>query len=137
LGEGAGLEEGFDSAQEYGQAIGLGHDSGNTEGGGELLAKNVAKHGVNDNGDIGHPAPEHRGSLNAIHVGHGKIEDDEIRLEGMRFFDRFRAIRGFAANLKRRLRLKKSANRVPYGNFVFDDENAFGHGGKRTIARER
>jgi hypothetical protein len=67
-------------------------------------------------------------------VGHGKIKDDEIRLKGARFFDGFDAIGSFAANLKTRLVLQENANRIPYGNFIFDDEDAFGHMGKWNIA---
>ena len=132
LDERGGFEQSFDAGEENGQAIGLGDDSGDAERGRKLLAENIAEHGVHNDGGIGNSISEERGSLDAVHVGHGKIHDDEIGLKRVCFFDGFDTIDGFAANLKLGLVLKESANSIPYRDFVFDDKDAFGHKANAT-----
>jgi hypothetical protein len=135
LDQGSGFEEGFDAGQECGQAVGLGDDGSNAKRGGKLLAENVAEHGVDDEWGAGQSGAEQRGSLDTIHVGHGKIQDDEIGLKGAGFFDRFGAIGGFAANLEAGIVLEEHTNGIAYGDFVLDDEDAFGHETRGNIAR--
>jgi hypothetical protein len=127
LDHSGGFQEGVDTREQHGQTIGLGDYGGNAERGRKLFAEDVSKHGVHDDWGVGHPASEERGSLNAIHVGHRKIEDDEVGLKGGCFFNGFGAVGSFAADFKTRLVVEENANRIPNGNFVFDDEDAFGH----------
>jgi len=51
------------------------------------------------------------------------------------FFNGFGAIYGLAAHIKRGMMFQKGAKRVAHRDFVFDDEDAFGHRAKRNIAR--
>ena len=127
LDQSGGFEQSFDAGEKNGQAIGLGDDSGDAEGGGELLAENITEHGVHNDGGVGQPAAEERGSLDAVHVGYGKIQDDEIGPKRVCFFDGFDTVDGLSANFELGMVLKEGANRIPDGSFVFDDEDAFGH----------
>jgi len=52
-----------------------------------------------------------------------------------RFLQGFDTVDSFAADLKARMMLEEGANRGPYGDFVFDNEDAFGHGPRGTIAQ--
>jgi hypothetical protein len=132
LDQGGGFEQSFDAGEENSQAIGLGNDGGDAERGGEVLAENVAEHGVHNDRGNGHPASDERGGLDAVHVGHGEIQDDEIGLESPSFFDCLDTVDGLAANFKTRLVLQENANSISNGDFVFDDEDAFGHEIGRT-----
>ncbi len=93
----------------------------------ERFAENVAEHCIDDDGGERQPRAEQGGSFDAVHMWHGKIEDDEVGLKGGCFIDGFDTIGSFAANFKRGMVLEKNAHRVADGNFVFDDENTFGH----------
>jgi hypothetical protein len=135
LDQRGGCEKGFDAGEESGETVRLGDDSGDPEGGGEGLAENVAEHGVNDDGNKRQPDAEQRGGLDAIHVRHGEIEDDEIGLKGGGFIDSFGTVCSFAADFEGRIVLEKNAHRITNGDFIFDDENAFGHKATRNIAR--
>jgi hypothetical protein len=127
LDQGGGFEQRFDAGEENGQTIGLGDDGGDAERGRELLAKHVTEHGVHNDRSIGDPASEERGSLDAVHVRHREIEDDEVGPKGVCFFDGLDAVDGLSANFELGIVLQKGANRIPHGDFVFDDEDAFGH----------
>jgi hypothetical protein len=135
LDHSGGFQEGVDAREQHGETIGLGDNGGNAERGGKPFAKDVSEHGVNDDWGVGRPASQQRGSLDAIHLGHGEIEDDEVGLKGACFFNCFDAVSSFAADFKTRLVVEKNANRIPYGNFVFDDEDALGHEGGNIARR--
>jgi hypothetical protein len=68
-------------------------------------------------------------------VRHGEIQDDEVGLKGAGLFHGFHTVDGLAANFKSRIVLQESANGIPYGGFVFDDEDAFGHWARENIAQ--
>ena len=123
----SGGEKGFDAGEEDVEAVGLGDDSGDTKGRSERFTQDVAEHRINDDRDERQPGAEQRSGFNAVHVRHGEIEDDEVGLKGDCFIDGFDTIRSFTANFKRGMVLQKNAHRISNGNFVFNNENAFGH----------
>lgn len=136
LDQGWGFEKGFDASEQPGEAVGLGDDGGYAQSGGERLAENVLEHRINDHGNDGHSGPKQRSDLDAVHLRHGEIQDNEVGTESNRFFQGFDSVDGFAADFKGRMVLEESADGGPYGNFVFDNEDAFGHQTKGTIARD-
>lgn len=128
LDDGGRIEEGFDAGEEGGQAVGLGDNGSDAEGGREGFTEDVIKHGVKDDRGCGHSGVEQGGGLDAVHGGHGEIENDEVGAEGASLVEGFGAVDGFAADLEVGLKIEKSAEGMSYGGFVFDDEDAFRHG---------
>jgi len=131
-----GCEKRFDAGEKRGETVRLRDDSGNAERGGEGLAKDIAKHRVNDDGNKRQPGAEQRSGFDAIHVGHGEIQDDEIWLKVGGFIHGFDTVCSFAADFEGRIVLEKNAHRIANGDFVFDDEDAFGHKVARKITRQ-
>ena len=127
LNQRGGFEEGVDVREEGCKAIGFGDDGGDTESRGELFSENIAEHGVDNYRSVGRSRAQEGGSLDAIHMRHGKIEDDEVGAKRGGFVDSFGAVRCFATNLIARMELEENANGVANGDFVLDDEDALGH----------
>jgi len=127
LGEHRRCEQAFDVSEEGDQSIRFGNNGGNAESGGELLAQDVAKHRVHNQGSVWQLTAKERGGLDAIHVRHGKVKDNEIRVKGSGFVDGFGAVRSLATDFIRGAIFEEDTNRIAYGNFVLDDEDAFGH----------
>ena len=117
----------MDASEKDGEAVGLGDDRSDTQRGRERFAEYVAEHRIDDDGDERQPGAKHGGSFDAVHVGHGEIEDYEIGLKSDSFIDGFDTVGSFAANFKWGMVLEKNSHRIANGNLVFDDENAFGH----------
>ena len=117
----------MDASEKDGKAVGLGDDRRDTEGGRERFAENVAEHRIYHDGDERQPGAKQGGRFDAVHVGHGEIEENDVGLKSDGFINGFDTVGGFAAHFKWGVVLQKNAHRVADGNFVFDDENAFGH----------
>jgi hypothetical protein len=117
----------LDASEKNGEAVGLGDDRSDTQGGRERFAEHVAEHRVHDDGNERQPGAKQGGSFDTVHVGHGEIEDYEVGLKSESFINGFDTIGSFAANFKRGMVLEENAHRAADGNFVFDDENALGH----------
>ena len=117
----------MDASEKDGEAVGLGDDRSDTQGGRERFAEYVAEHRIDDDGDERQAGAKQGGSFYTVHVRHGKIKDYEIGLKSDSLIDGFDTVSGFAANFKWGMVLEKNSHRIANGNLVFDDENAFGH----------
>ena len=102
----------MDASEKDGEAVGLGDDRSDTQGGRERFAEYVAEHRIDDDGDERQPGAKQGGSFDAVHMWHGKIEDDEVGLKGGCFIDGFDTVGGFAAHFKWGVVLQKNAHRV-------------------------
>src|ERR1700737_1839275 len=82
-------------------------------------------HSEKDDGSSGQHASENRGGLEAVHHGHGDIEQDDIRLKTPGFFDGFHTVGGFITNVKVRALAKKHLEGRSDGAFVVSNEYLF------------
>ena len=65
-----------------------------------------------------------RQSFQSRHVGHGEIEEQDVRLELAHQLDGLRAVRGFADDAEARLHLQQLAQPVAEDGMVVGDEDA-------------
>jgi len=115
-----------DVVRTLAEAIGLGDDRFYAECSRQRFPEDVFQHGVNDDGNARRIGPEKRGSLDPVHSRHGEIQGNEVGMDGGGFFESFRAVGSFAANLVAMM-LEKRANGAANGGFVFYDKNALCH----------
>jgi len=100
LDQRGGCEERFDASEKNGEAVGLGDDRRDTEADASDLPRTSPNIVYTT---MGREATwsEARRPLDAVHVGHGEIEDNDVGLKSDRFVDGFDTISSFAANFKR------------------------------------
>jgi hypothetical protein len=77
--------------------------------------------------NFGHQLFQVRRCLNAVHARHGKIENDQIRLEFFRLLDSFVTILSFAAYLQVALRFQQALQTLSKRGAVVDDKNPLRH----------
>ena len=76
-------------------------------------------------GHSGHEPSKFAGGFETGHHGHGLVEKNQIGVEPFCLIDTVAAIFRLTANFPIGLLLDKTAQTVPYGGTVVDDENAW------------
>jgi hypothetical protein len=65
--------------------------------------------GEQEKRDRGHHVFESGGGFQAVHLGHGEIENDQVGRELLGFLDGVNAVNGLAANSELAMRVEKTA----------------------------
>ena len=71
--------------------------------------------------------PENRRRFEPAHSRHGRIENNQIRMQIPSLFNGIHAIRSLAANMEFGLRIEIGMYKLPYDGAVVDNEDTFWH----------
>jgi hypothetical protein len=101
------------------------------------VAGEVERFEVGDDEDfgLGSVAADEFGGGEAVHGGHGDIEEDYVGLKLGGFFNGVAAVFGFAADFPFRVKREEHFEAGAYGEAVVCDQDAdFGHGFVRSVS---
>lgn len=90
-----------------------------------LAADGRRVHGEHKDGNLGQERFNGCGRLQAIHLRHGKVQDDKVRLELRGLSDGLAAGHSIAADFPSGVRFKHAADSAQHGLVIVGNEDAF------------
>ena len=97
--EGLMMGEGVDGAEDYFAAFAFCDVAAGAGGLGDIDEVGAIVHGEEQDGSAGGDLGDFTGGGEAVHHGHGDVEDDDVRVQSLRLLNGFAAIGGFSADL--------------------------------------
>jgi hypothetical protein len=116
------VQDGVGLGEDFFWGFGFGEDESDAGALGLVGDDGGRVHGEKDDGGVGEDDAQLGCSFQAVHYGHGKVEDDQVRSEFSCEVDGFLAVAGFAADgeaVGEEERLELAAD----GGIVVDDED--------------
>ena len=113
-----------DGSDQFG--VGIGFQDVATSAAAENFASDIfgKVHGENQDFGIGRLFANDAGDFEAIHFGHGEVEQNEVGFGFFDVLDSFDAVGGFATNFQAGLRFKEGTNPAAHDSVIIRYENA-------------